>query len=43
MNKINLSIDGTNITVDAGSTILAAALKNNIYIPSLCHHEDLVP
>ena len=43
MNKVRLSIDGTNIIVDSGSTILAAALKNNIYIPNLCHHEDLIP
>jgi formate dehydrogenase alpha subunit len=43
MSKVKLSIDGTDITVDSGSTILEAAINNNIYIPNLCHHEDLVP
>ncbi|MCK4662121.1 MAG: [FeFe] hydrogenase, group A [Bacteroidales bacterium] len=40
-NKINLKIDGIDISVDEGSTILDAAKKLNIHIPTLCYHEDL--
>jgi len=39
--QINLTIDGNKMTVDAGTTILDAAKKVNIKIPTLCHHEDL--
>ncbi len=39
--KVNLTIDGIAVTVDAGTTILAAASKLNIHIPTLCYHEDL--
>ncbi len=41
MSKVNLTIDGNNIITDSNSTILEAAIENNIYIPHLCHHEDL--
>ena len=43
MSKINLTIDGIKIQANSGKTILEAALENNIYIPNLCHHEDLKP
>jgi len=39
--KINLTIDGINISVDEGKTILEAARSLNIHIPTLCYHEDL--
>lgn len=39
--KINLKIDGVNITVDEGTTILKAAQQLNIHIPTLCFHDDL--
>lgn len=39
--KINLEIDGINISVEKGTTILEAARKLNIKIPTLCHHPDL--
>ncbi|MFH1160480.1 MAG: NADH-dependent [FeFe] hydrogenase, group A6 [bacterium] len=39
--KINLTIDGISVSVDEGTTILAAARKLNIHIPTLCYHEDL--
>jgi iron-only hydrogenase group A len=39
--KVNLTIDGIAVTVDAGTTILAAASKLNIHSPTLCYHEDL--
>jgi len=38
---INLKIDGINICVEKGTTILDAALKLNIKIPTLCYHPDL--
>jgi NADH-quinone oxidoreductase subunit G/[NiFe] hydrogenase diaphorase moiety small subunit/NADP-reducing hydrogenase subunit HndD len=39
--EINLKIDGIDLTVDEGTTILNAARKANIQIPTLCYHEDL--
>ena len=38
---INLKIDGNNISTENGTTILDAAKKLNIKIPTLCHHSDL--
>ncbi|HAF28626.1 MAG TPA: hypothetical protein DCG75_06220 [Bacteroidales bacterium] len=40
-NTLSLKIDGINITVEQGSSILDAARKHNIHIPTLCYHEDL--
>lgn len=40
-NEINFKIDGIDLTVDEGTTILTAARKANIQIPTLCYHEDL--
>jgi NADP-reducing hydrogenase subunit HndD len=41
MSHININIDGHNVKVEKGTTILDAAKKININIPTLCHHEDL--
>lgn len=41
MSTINLNIDGQNVAVEKGMTILDAAKKINVRIPTLCHHEDL--
>ncbi len=38
---INLKIDGINVNVEAGTTILEAAKKVNVKIPTLCYHPDL--
>jgi len=38
---INLSIDGVKISVSSGTTVLEAAKKAGIQIPSLCYHPDL--
>ena len=43
MDIVNLTIDGQPVEVPAGTTILEAARKAEIYIPSLCHHPDLLP
>jgi formate dehydrogenase (NADP+) alpha subunit len=40
---VTLSIDGTQYEVEKGLTILKAAQLNNIYIPTLCDHEELSP
>lgn len=39
--SIELIIDGKKIVGERGQTILQAALKNEIYIPTLCHHPKL--
>ena len=36
---LNLTINGKNITVEEGTTILQAARDNGIYIPSLCYDD----
>jgi formate dehydrogenase major subunit len=45
MNKkeIILKIDGLEVKTGEGSTILQAALSNNIYIPNLCYYPGLKP
>ncbi|HUU44214.1 MAG TPA: FAD-dependent oxidoreductase [Acidobacteriota bacterium] len=41
MTEIQLTIDGQTVDVPAGSTILAAALAADIYVPTLCAHPSL--
>ncbi len=43
MDKVTLTINGLEITVDKGMTVLEAALRNGIYISHLCYHPDLKP
>ncbi len=43
MQKVNITIDGVKVETLASKNVLEAALENNIYIPNLCHHPDLVP
>lgn len=38
---IHITIDGLEVAVEPGTTILQAARKLNIQIPTLCYHEDL--
>jgi formate dehydrogenase alpha subunit len=40
---ITISIDNRTLKVQKGSTILQAAERNDIYIPTLCAHKDLSP
>ncbi|KAB3530703.1 NADH-dependent [FeFe] hydrogenase, group A6 [Alkaliphilus serpentinus] len=40
MNKVTINIDGRDITVKDGATILEAAKELNIQIPTLCYHPD---
>lgn len=41
MSTINLTIDNKKVSIEKGKTILDAAKKVNVRIPTLCHHEDL--
>jgi bidirectional [NiFe] hydrogenase diaphorase subunit len=38
---VKLTINGQKIKAEKGTTILEAAREHNIYIPSLCHHEEV--
>lgn len=41
MAQVHLVIDDHEIVADENKTVLEAALDNGIYIPHLCHHENL--
>ena len=43
MSAITLEIDGKKVQATEGMTVLEAAQKAGIYIPTLCHHEQLEP
>jgi len=43
MDKVSLTIDGTEVEVREGTTVLKAAQDAGIYIPSLCADPDLEP
>ena len=43
MNEILLQIDGKEVRVEEGMTLLKAARSAGILIPTLCHHEKLEP
>ena len=40
---VKLTINGRQITAEAGTTVLYAARDNNIYIPTLCDNEAVEP
>ncbi len=40
---IKAIIDGIEVQVEAGTTILEAAKQIEVHIPTLCHHPDLTP
>jgi formate dehydrogenase beta subunit len=42
-DMIKLTIDGTDVEVEKGTTVLRAAQQAGIYIPTLCYHPDLQP
>jgi len=43
IKTINLTIDGVKVEVPEGATVLEAALKAGVYIPTLCYDPDLKP
>ena len=40
---VSLTIDGKTVEVEEGTTVLQAAEKLGIRIPTLCHHASLHP
>jgi NADH dehydrogenase/NADH:ubiquinone oxidoreductase subunit G len=38
---VTLTIDGREIQAEEGRVILEVARENDIYIPSLCYHEEV--
>ncbi|MDP1623279.1 MAG: 2Fe-2S iron-sulfur cluster-binding protein [Bacteroidales bacterium] len=43
MNEIRIQIDGKEVRVGEGMTVLEGAQSAGITIPKLCHHDKLVP
>jgi [NiFe] hydrogenase diaphorase moiety small subunit len=43
MSEITFYIDGKECTASQGDSIIDAARKNNVYIPSLCNVKELIP
>ncbi len=43
MSEVNLKIDGREFIAESGQSVLDAARKAGIYIPSLCNFEGLKP
>jgi NADH dehydrogenase/NADH:ubiquinone oxidoreductase subunit G len=41
--KVNIVIDGEKVQIEEGSTLMQAAKKLGIHIPSLCYHEKIKP
>jgi NADPH-dependent glutamate synthase beta subunit-like oxidoreductase len=43
MDRISLKINGIDLTVDSGTTVLNAARSAGVFIPVLCSHPDFGP
>jgi bidirectional [NiFe] hydrogenase diaphorase subunit len=43
MNQFTLTIDGKEVAAEEGMTVLEAARRAGLFIPTLCHHEKLEP
>ncbi|MDD4301712.1 MAG: 2Fe-2S iron-sulfur cluster-binding protein, partial [Sphaerochaeta sp.] len=43
MSIVHVKINGIPVEVEAGTTILLAARKAGVKIPTLCYHDDLKP
>jgi len=43
MKEVTIRIDGREIKVEEGATILEAAESAGVYIPTLCHYPGLRP
>jgi bidirectional [NiFe] hydrogenase diaphorase subunit len=41
--RIDISLDGRIVSAEPGETVLSVAKRHGIDIPSLCHHEALLP
>jgi predicted molibdopterin-dependent oxidoreductase YjgC len=42
-DQLRLTINGTEVSADQGTTVLGTAQAAGIYIPALCHDPDLTP
>jgi len=40
---LHVAIDGQEIEIEAGRTVLEAAREHGIYVPTLCYHEAMEP
>jgi formate dehydrogenase alpha subunit len=43
MEFLTLKVDGQDVQVAKGQTVLDAIEKRGVYVPTLCHHPDLQP
>jgi len=43
VSDVTLNVDGRTVTVPEGATVLEAARSAGIYVPTLCHDDDLEP
>jgi predicted molibdopterin-dependent oxidoreductase YjgC len=43
VKTVSLTIDGVRVEVPEGATVLEAAIKAGVYIPTLCYDPDLKP
>ncbi len=43
MNQVSLTIDGQQVSVPPGTSVLQAALDNGIFVPTLCHDPRIEP
>jgi predicted molibdopterin-dependent oxidoreductase YjgC len=43
VTQVTVRIDGADVTVDAGSTILAACTQHGVDTPTICYAENLTP
>ncbi|MCK5504398.1 MAG: molybdopterin-dependent oxidoreductase [Thermodesulfovibrionia bacterium] len=43
MNKITITLNGSEVNGNEGMTILELAQENSVYIPTLCHDPNLKP
>jgi aldehyde:ferredoxin oxidoreductase len=41
--KINITIDGKDVSVVKGAYLLGVLRENGVHVPTLCHHKDLTP
>ena len=39
--SVTVEINEKKVTVPMGTTILEACMQNQVYVPTLCHHDDL--
>jgi bidirectional [NiFe] hydrogenase diaphorase subunit len=43
MSQVTLTIDDKQVSAEEGMTLLEAARSAGVFVPTLCHHEELKP